>query len=242
MMALIHGAVGMASDWDQPMRSVIEQGFSAKAIDLWPYAYGDLSLISVARRLHDELDDCDVLMGYSMGGRIALHMLIDQPERWKKVIIVSGHTGVDNEELKKERVLTDTQWAQRFLKDDWAEVINAWNVQGVLQQAKKNDESSQCGFTFLDRRELEEQRVAVAKSFQHWSVGKQENLLPVLKNISCPVLWITGESDVKFTKVASNAAAHMPRGKHVVAPNTGHRVPWESSRFFADEVVSFLGF
>lgn len=91
-----------------------------------------------------------------------------------------------------------------------------------------------------DRRKLQPRREAVARSFMDWTVGVQEDLLPELERVTCPVLWVVGERDKKFLAVAKKAVEALPNAELCVVPDCGHRVPWEQSEFFSQRVAEFL--
>ena len=70
----------------------------------------------------------DVLVGYSMGGRLALQALIDGAPFDRAVIISAG---LNLEENRDERRARDEAWARRFESDPWDEVIRDWNAQSA---------------------------------------------------------------------------------------------------------------
>lgn len=91
-----------------------------------------------------------------------------------------------------------------------------------------------------DRRMLEGRRRSVARSFIDWSLGAQEPLWERLGEIACPVLWVAGERDGKFRELALRAADMSVRPPSSwIAPEAGHRVPWESAEF-STRVGEFL--
>ena len=61
-----------------------------------------------------------------------------------------------------------------------------------------------------------------------------------MKEITCPVLWLTGERDEKFTALAREAVPLLAHGQHEVMPAVGHRLPWEASDSFSKLAGNFL--
>lgn len=220
----------MANDWKQLSLDLKPYGHQVARVDLWQFLqccpmplkkFGE----SFNREVHSA---APVLLGYSMGGRLALHVLLNQPDKWKKAVIVSAHTGLQPEE-RNPRLGSDAGWAAKALKGSWADFLKEWNGQGVL-----------AGTNMPDRSQLEIRREAVARSFMDWSVGAQEDLLPHLNTVKCPVLWVAGEQDEKFLRVAEKAVQALPRGELCVVPDCGHRAPWEKPEFFSSKVKEFL--
>ena len=230
MIYALHGAVGMAADWQNFAGSMKANGRAVARIDLWGFlACCPMPIAQFGAAFNKEVHAKDpVLLGYSMGGRLALHALLDDPQKWSKAVIVSAHTGIPEGE-RVPRQAHDAAWAAKALKGDWNAFLAEWNAQGVLE-----------GVAMPDRRKLQPRREAVARSFMDWTVGVQEDLLPQLARVTCPVLWVVGERDEKFLAVARKAVEALPNVELWVVPDCGHRVPWEQPEFFSQRVAEFL--
>jgi 2-succinyl-6-hydroxy-2,4-cyclohexadiene-1-carboxylate synthase len=227
----LHGAVGMAADWKKFAAAMKQANQPVARVDLWQFlACCPMPISEFGAAFNKEVHAKDpVLLGYSMGGRLALHALIENPSKWSKAVIVSAHTGIATEDRIPRQAL-DAAWAAKALKGEWTGFLDEWNAQGVLSET-----------TMPDRRSLQPRREAVARSFMDWTVGVQEDLLPQLENVTCPVLWIVGENDTKFLKVATAAVDALPDAELLVIPDCGHRVPWEKSEEFTSAVQRFIG-
>jgi 2-succinyl-6-hydroxy-2,4-cyclohexadiene-1-carboxylate synthase len=230
MIYALHGAVGMAADWKPFAEAMKGDGHQVARVDLWQYlACCQMPIGKFGAAFNKEVHASEsVLLGYSMGGRLALHALLDEPSKYKKAVIVSADTGIAPEE-RVPRQASDAAWAAKALKGEWSEFLAEWNAQGVLE-----------GSTKPDRQKLKGQRESVARSFMDWSVGQQEDLLGELDKIECPLLWIVGERDLKFVQVARRAVEMNPHIQLEVVEGCGHRVPWERPREFAALVSDFL--
>lgn len=231
----LHGAVGAAADWF-PFREAIEsQGHELRAVDLWRFLdCCPRSLPATAESLNAEAQanaGKNLLVGYSMGGRIALHALLEENSPWDAAVIISAHPGLETEAEKIARRKIDTDWSVKCLHGEWDRFLSEWQGQGILQDAG----------SLSDRTPLRLRRKEIARSFLDWSLGAQENLWPRLSAIKIPVLWLTGEGDEKFTTLAERAVAQMPNGRHQVIPHAGHRLPWQQPQSFRQSVLSFVG-
>lgn len=230
MVWTLHGAVGSHKDWkDFRLDSEITQ-----SVNLWRFLQCcPKSIEETGIALNNEITSVNpTLLGYSMGGRIALHALLAENSPWEKAIIVSADTGISNEESRARRRQRDTEWASQALSGDWNTFIKNWNAQSILP--KLHDES------FFERAQLKPWRQQIARSFIDWSTGAQQDLLPKLHNIKIPILWITGDTDKKFSKIAKRAILEIPNGTHISVKNSGHRVPWEQPKDFLSIVQDFL--
>lgn len=224
MIHCLHGAVGSPSDWEIFEHSL---GEKTKPWHLWDFFKDPPpSLQSAGLTIANHAAQGDILLGYSMGGRLALHALLSAPATWRAAIMISAHPGLITGEL--ERLSYDEQWAT-LAEDNWPSFIEKWNQQTILaspppglHQASRKDQS------------------AVAASFRHWSLGKQKNLASSLSTITCPVLWITGARDEKFTHLGREISTLIPFVKHEIVQDSGHRVPWEQPDLFASLVRQFI--
>jgi len=227
MIHCLHGNVGSPDSWDIFHGQL---GDEIHPVDLWSMLEtGPLSLIDAGQTIAESANQGDVLLGYSMGGRLALHALLANREKWKAAIIVSAHPGLHTDH--KERLRHDNEWA-RLVESDWHDFLRRWNAMELLQANR------------LPTRGFHQTTIAnqrnVAQGFRNWSLGTQDNLLPTFPGFGCPVLWITGTLDHKYGSVAQQAVSKLRRGRHLYVPNSGHRVPWEQPEIFSEIVRDFL--
>lgn len=235
----LHGAVGMASDWRGFAKNMSTKGIGTRAVDLWRFLdCCPMPLPDFGKALNADASGevfrghSRALLGYSMGGRMALHALLENAHPWQAAVIVSAHPGLGNEPDRATRRACDAEWATRALAGNWQEFQNAWDAQPVLGMTLPRDKQAS-GSLIMRRREI-------ARSFVDWSLGAQQPLWDRLVEITIPVLWIVGENDVKFHGLAERAVSLIPNAHLAIAPGSGHRVPWEAETWFAETVTGFL--
>jgi len=217
----LHGFLGLPSDWDS-----FKNHFS-----MFNLYFHDLEAFSHIQdfSIYKQNKEKNIIIGYSMGGRVALQTLLNN-DIWDGAIIISAHPGLSSEEEKNLRFIHDSKWANRFLTDPWDQLMHEWNNQAVFKGEKKT----------LTRYEKDYKRENLSSLMLRFSLGKQQNLCPLLKNIIKPVLWLSGEYDKKFLEIGRKAASLNPLITHRVVTNSGHRVPWENSERFASLVQEFV--
>ncbi len=203
----LHGFLGRGADWD----FVRDAGFETRAPSLFS---GDL--LADVRPAAD-----DVLLGYSMGARLALHLM--QIHRVSKAILISAGMALP-EPGRRE---LDEMWARRFESEAWNSVVEAWNAQAVFGGWKNP----------LVRIESDFDRRALAAALREWSPAV---LRTRLRDIVAPTLWIAGEHDAKYVEAARRAAGQLPNAQLWICPDAGHRVPWEQPQAFVERVRAFL--
>lgn len=230
----LHGAVGAAADWFSLRDAFESRGHGLRAVDLWRFLdCCPRSLPATAQALNAEAQansGKNLLVGYSMGGRIALHALLEENSPWDAAAIISAHPGLATEEEMIARRKIDTDWSVKCLHGEWESFLGEWQAQGILQDVGE----------LSDRTPLRLRRKEIARSFLDWSLGAQENLWPRLSEIEVPVLWLTGERDEKFTTIADHAVASMPHASHQVIAHAGHRLPWQRAQDFTQVVLDWV--
>lgn len=244
MIWCLHGAVGMAADWNAFSTAMVAAGHEVRRVDLWRYLdCCPMEMEAFSRAFCEEVRRAgggdDVLVGYSMGGRLALQSLVEMvrggENLFRAAVIVSAHPGLSSAEERLMRMGADAEWAGRALVGDWGKFLEEW--EGRMRSGFLGVES-ETGWG--DRRLLQPRRQAVARSFMDWSLGKQADLRADLSKVDCPVLWVTGARDEKFTKLGEDAVGLLPAGRLEVVPDAGHRVPWERPEEFGAMVRRFL--
>jgi 2-succinyl-6-hydroxy-2,4-cyclohexadiene-1-carboxylate synthase len=233
----LHGAVGAASDWRSIGSGLAKLGISTRAVDLWRFLQCEsVGMSDFAKRLNAEAagevsrGQRRILIGYSMGGRLALYALLENGP-WDAAVIISANPGIRDPDEAAQRRSHDTHWATRALTESWSDFLSAWNAQPILGGALRDERED---------KKLIQRRREIARSFVDWSVGNQRNLWNDLTGIKIPVLWVAGENDTKFSTIATAAAKLTPSSQIAIAPETGHRVPWENEPWFIGEIESFI--
>jgi len=204
----LHGFLGLPRDWDF-------LPFPHRAVNLFDDGLAEL----------DEAKEDDILLGYSMGGRLALRELLTRG--FRKAVIVSS--GLNLDEKREQRQADDDKWARRFESDEpWWSLMKDWNTQPVFggHEQPRNEHD-------FDRKKL-------AAALREWSAGRLEPLAPRLNEIDIPVLWVAGERDVKYVVEGSRAVSLLPHGELWVCPRAGHRVPWERPEAFVARLRPFV--
>ncbi len=199
----LHGFLGLPSDW-----SILDGSFDYEAVDLWRTS--DLPLSQ----------NRPVLLGYSMGGRLAMKFALEHPERWSGAVLVSAHPGLS--EGHDARLASDLEWARKFREMPWEELMHEWNSQAVLRGRA------------LPRLESDFNRERLARALDEWSLGRQPNLRADLERLPIPALYVTGADDKKFTSLMKGLE------QHVVVEGAGHRVPWDQPEKFRTLLRDFL--
>ena len=228
----LHGFLGKPHEWD----NFLTPDHNKIAID--PY-----SIISPSQQCcqntwatkfnahvhHQNLQHKPILMGYSMGGRVAMHALLQAPEKWAGAIFISAHPGLPDLQTCEKRLIHDCAWADRFEKEEWNALMHDWNSQLAL----KFDEP-------IVRYEKDYTRKGCSDTLRYWSLGKQKSFSQKLSQLPMPILWVAGEKDASYVAIAKEMNFAHQQSQVWIAPEVAHRVPWACKNLFQKKLQEFL--
>jgi 2-succinyl-6-hydroxy-2,4-cyclohexadiene-1-carboxylate synthase len=172
------------------------------------------------------------VVGYSYGGRVALHLALAHPELVRRLVLVSTTPGLVEPVERAERVAQDEARAQRIEEVGADAFIDEW-LRLPLFGGLVLDE--------VERQARQHQSAAgLAGSLRLSGTGTQHYLAQRSKEITSPVLLLTGERDEKFTTLASTWQSDFANAHHHVITESSHAVTLEQPVLSADAVLSFL--
>ncbi|WP_199636216.1 2-succinyl-6-hydroxy-2,4-cyclohexadiene-1-carboxylate synthase [Serratia sp. PAMC26656] len=170
------------------------------------------------------------LVGYSLGGRIAMyHACHGQTDGLLGVIVEGGNPGLDSEELRSHRRAQDAAWAERFRHQPIAEVLADWYQQPVFTELSAVHRDA------LIAARSDNSGPAVADMLQATSLGQQPYLVPQLQQLTVPLMVLCGENDPKFQRLARDAGLPLR-----TVPQAGHNAHLANPQDFVAELQAFL--
>lgn len=220
----VSGFMGLSSDWN--LFGFAEQ----QCVEIGSFGWN--SLEEWSSRLNEKISGTPgkhILMGYSLGGRLALHAITKTPALWRGAIIISAHPGLLSQPEKLERLKLDDHWAARFENEDWDKLMLDWNSREVFASGKHH----------FKREEKNYHRLQLAHTLRCGSLGKQSDLRNEISQLNIPILWLVGSQDKKFLDLAPSLSFKHPFSKIIVFEECGHRLPWEQPQIFCQLVTEF---
>lgn len=177
-------------------------------------------LDEVAREVGEPFE----LLGYSMGGRLALRYVLERPENVKRLVLVGVTPGIEDDLARKERRESDELLAEGILKEGVDVFIKKWQERGII----KTQEGIVSGIREkMMARRLSNSEMGLANSLRGMGTGVMEPMWERLGEVKCPVRLVTGEMDSKFTGIAKAMKERMPHAEHEVVEGVGHAAIWE---------------
>jgi 2-succinyl-6-hydroxy-2,4-cyclohexadiene-1-carboxylate synthase len=191
-------------------------------------------------QLLDELkiDQC-YLIGYSMGGRLALYLTLYFPQRFIKVILESASPGLATETARLARIKSDAQIAKKLTrmtnKDDFDHFLHNWYQQPVFGDIKNHPQ-----YQSMIASRLANNPLNLVKSLQFMGTGSQPSLWELLPENTIPLLLLVGEKDEKFIDINIAMTEKCNFAKLQIIPQVGHNIHLETTLAFVQNVLKFF--
>ena len=173
-----------------------------------------------------------VLVGYSMGARMALHAAIQHPQSLTGLVLVSGTPGIEDKDERTLRVDADEALAQHIESVGTSVFIEEWIRQPLFANSEFSD------MEIRDR--CRNTASSLASSLRTCGTGQQEPLWSQLHEVKIPVLLIAGTQDVKFTAIATRMHELIPSSTLSILDNAGHNAHLDQPIAFGEAVNSWL--
>jgi len=225
-LVLLHGFSGTRHAWDAVAAQLSPQRYLPLALDL--PGHGDaaeqVAPISFDSCVADVLANAPerfALCGYSLGGRVALHVALAAPERVTRLVLLSTSAGIDDGAERADRRAADRRLADELERIAFEQFIERWRTQPLFA-----DDPPEIGE--LAREDQRRNRPHVlAAVLRGIGTGEMTPLWDRLGELTMPVTVVVGERDAKFRALGERMVALIAAAKLVVIPG-GHRLALES--------------
>lgn len=245
-LVLLHGFTGSAASW-APVVGRLAKTHRVVAIDLIGHGrsaappdsvrWGFAPVIEDLREIADQLELLRaVWLGYSMGGRLALALSVEQPELVSALVLESASPGIADDTARRQRRSADDDLARRIESDGVAAFVAEWERLPLWESQRT------LAPAVLERQRairLGQSTVGLANSLRGMGQGAQPSYWDRLEEVSVPALLLVGARDRKFVEIAGRMNALLPRSTLWIVPDAGHAVHLEQPEVYADLVADF---
>ena len=246
-LLLLHGFTGSAESWDHVTHELTSRfrvirvdllGHGASSVPPDPRRY---ALPLAAADLAGLLDHLAVpkacVVGYSLGGRVALHLALSAPERVAALVLESASCGIADPEERAARRAQDEALAEKILREGIEAFVAYWEKLPLFASQERLPRAVQ---EAQRRIRLNQRADGLAASLKGAGAGAQEWLLPQLPQLTMPVLLIVGSLDTKYCQVAQEMNAALRSSRLRVVEGAGHNVHLEKPGQYIRELQTFL--
>jgi 2-succinyl-6-hydroxy-2,4-cyclohexadiene-1-carboxylate synthase len=243
----LHGFTGGAADW-VPVVSLLSKKYNYYLVDLVGHGKSDSPkekyyyfIDSIVKQLKEIITSISnnkiVLVGYSMGGRIALNYALQIRSLLKGLILESATWGINEENLRKERILQDEKLAEFIDNNPIDKFIDYWMNKDLFNTQKRfsNEKLSQ-----IRKHKLENNKTGLSNTLRCSGTGSMKPLYNNLKDIPVRTMLISGELDTRYTDINDQMVKLFTNAEHKIIKNAGHNTHFEEPNRFIDEINKFL--
>lgn len=177
------------------------------------------------------------LIGYSMGGRLALYLAVHYPQLFRALILESASPGLETEAERSARRASDHALAGRIERDGMASFVSEWEALPLWASQQQLAPEKRAA---LRAQRLGNNPTGLANSLRGLGTGAQPSLWPHLPQLTLPVLLLAGELDEKFVGISRKMHRLLLNSQCNIIAGAGHAVHLERPLLFQKAVFTFL--
>ncbi len=217
----------------------------------WTFVTPDLRGHGRARTAPCTMDDCAAdleelwdhlgvershVVGYSMGGRLALHVAVNLPERTRSLLTIGAYAGLEGE-IRVARRAADRALADRIESEGVEAFVRYWESLPMFEGVARRE--PQLAAVLHDIR-MKNSAEGLAASLRDMGAAAMEPLWDELSTIDVPSSFVAGAEDPAFIAHAQRLAALVARARTHVVDESGHSVPFEQPAAMASVLADHL--
>jgi 2-succinyl-6-hydroxy-2,4-cyclohexadiene-1-carboxylate synthase len=225
-LVLLHGFSGTRHAWDRVIDRLGPERYRPLALDLPGHGAArdcerPITFASCVAAVLAQSPERFALCGYSLGGRVALHVALQAPERVTRLILVSSTAGIEDPAERNARRTADHKLADRLEHEPFEDFIERWRGQPLFA-----GEPPEVGrLARVDQRRNEPR--ALAAVMRGIGTGEMSPLWSRLAELRMPVRIVVGERDAKFRSIGERMVEQIANGGLTVIPG-GHGLLMEN--------------
>ncbi len=234
----LHGFTGAGDDFrpvadpDWLTPDVIGHGAVA------PRALAPYAIDAEAARIGAMAPPDALLIGYSMGGRLALTLAARAPGVIRGLVLIGATPGIEDAAARAARRADDGARADRIEAIGVPAFLDAWQRVPIIASQRRIPADVRAA---MRARRLRHRPWGLANSLRGMGAGAMPSLWHRLSAIPCPALLVTGAEDEKFDGIADAMARAMPRAERAVIGGAGHCAHLERPDAFRRALADWRG-
>ncbi|WP_348633895.1 2-succinyl-6-hydroxy-2,4-cyclohexadiene-1-carboxylate synthase [Shewanella sp. WXL01] len=240
-LVLVHGFLGAKEDWLACM-PILSQQFHCICVDLPGHGQSRAQLPTpgleaAAQAIIATLSSLQChqfhLVGYSLGGRIALHIAKLFPHKLLSLTLESAHPGLTDDKQRDERLNADKQWAEKLQRLPIVQFLQLWYQRGVFSDLTEDEVAK------LIAKRSNNNNQALLNCYLATSLGHQQDCRNVISQLKQPCHIIVGQHDQKFSKLAKQWQTEQPLNV-ISVEHAGHNIHSLQPQLFSQQLLKLL--
>jgi 2-succinyl-6-hydroxy-2,4-cyclohexadiene-1-carboxylate synthase len=186
----------------------------------------------LAQRLREQVAAAGraYLVGYSLGARLALGLLVRHPQLLCRVSLIGVNPGLRSEALRRSRLASDARWLAMLRTGNLEAFLQAWHQQPLFGSQQAPERVSTPQLQAWRARRHQHSPAALAAVLQAVQLGAMPDYSAQLQSQKfaagplgqVPTQLIVGSEDAAFLSHAQRLQAMQPQWTLRVLPRCGH--------------------
>ena len=244
IILLLHGFTGSRKNWLFLAPKLVDLGYTVVIPDI--LGHGESDMPDDVETYRMERVSADILshfshpitvLGYSMGGRLALYMAVNHPDKVDRLILESSSPGLADPTARQARIESDNALADWILENGMKAFVNRWESVPLFASQKRLPEERQMG---LRVQRLGNRPIGLANSLRGMGTGQQPSLWHDLDQLDIPILLLAGDLDQKFVTIGKQMLTTLPNATMKIVANTGHTIHFEKPNLYRQLITNWL--
>ena len=233
-VAFLHGFLGSPADWADVLAH-LPAGIDADCVPLARLDCASVDAAAASLATHLDARPADLVVGYSLGGRIALELAASRPALAPRLLLLAAGLGIEDAGERAARAAADDALAARLTRDGLARFIDAWYELPLFADFRRHP-----SFGSTRARRLAGDGAFWARCLSGCSAGRTRPRWDALAALAPRTVLAIGALDERYAAAAARAARIAPALRVETEPGVGHALPLEAPAFCARLVAGCL--
>ncbi len=246
-LVFLHGFTGNTTTWYETIEQLIDK-YRIVLIDMIGHGQTTSPTSHERFAMEQQLKDLDelfstlrlkqfTLIGYSMGGRIALAYAVNYPDRISTLVLESASPGLRTIEERENRQVADKKLSERIVSEGLQAFVDFWESIPLFETQKKLPTAKRIA---IRKQRLTQDEQGLSNSLIGIGTGSQPSYWDALGSMKNPVLLVSGELDKKFVSISREMQKYIPNVQHETIKQAGHAIHVEKPLEFATMVRKYI--
>lgn len=244
---LLHGFTSNLHTWDE-LTNQLKENYQVIRFDIIGHGQSDspsqlmeYTIESQAAVIKEILSNLQIskvpILGYSMGGRLAISFACMYPNLVSSLLLESTTAGIEELNERLNRKKQDEQLAKKIATEGIEKFVDYWEGISLFTSLKKLPKEK---LDYLRNQRLTNTQQGLMNSLLMMGTGSQPSWWEEIKNFHFPVLIIVGQEDQKFCAIAKKLQSKIKNARIEVINDVGHMIHVEKPQIFGTIIEEFL--
>ena len=233
-VVFVHGFTQGGGSWMPIAEQVAAAGYEVVVVDL--PGHGESTHVRAdLRRTADLLAATTgpaTYVGYSLGGRVCLHLALMYPHIVHRLALLGATPGISDDDERSARRSADERLAAHIVEVGVETFLTEWLAQPLFAGLTPTPDD------LTERRANTAE--GLATSLHLCGTGTQMPLWGRLRELNMPVLTMAGALDTKFLPIAEQIASTVPQGTCTPIADAGHAAHLQHPDAVATTLIDWL--